>query len=237
MSVRLVDRLADGRAPLGSRGLFGPPSRFPVPSLDQISAASLVSYFDHPHQNNFSTWTKTYSWWILLNAHQVRLRQAPSSSNAIRPLHGPSQANLPTEHRRSLPVNGHRSIKPDDHGHDRSTAVSIGQLAGGVSSARLTPMDGWHRRAGALWFPVGSWFRSEYYGHDGKRSRWTASVDEAWAVRRGFGSDRYQYVARSWSDGPDAAGFLNTFTPVHSARQKAWTLALCGGLDGDGLCD
>ena len=91
--------------------------------------------------------------------------------------------------------------------------VSLGAVAGQevgkhFRPARLTPMDDWHRRSGAVMVEAGLWYRPRYYPR-GSETMQDAYIREAAHVREKVGMVDISTLGKIDIQGPDAAGFLN----------------------------
>ena len=93
------------------------------------------------------------------------------------------------------------------------TPTSMGMIAGRAigglfDPVRTTPMDSWHRQAGAKFEHVGQWMRAWYYPKDGE-SMEQAVNREVVAARTTAGLLDASTLGKIDIKGPDAAEFLN----------------------------
>ena len=93
------------------------------------------------------------------------------------------------------------------------TPTSMGMIAGRAigelfDPVRTTPMDSWHRQAGAKFEHVGQWMRAWYYPKDGE-SMEDAVNREVVAARTTAGLLDASTLGKIDIKGPDAAEFLN----------------------------
>ena len=93
------------------------------------------------------------------------------------------------------------------------TPTSIGMIAGRdigglFDPVRTTPMDRWHREAGAKFEHVGQWMRAWYYPQAGE-SMEEAVAREVMAARQTAGLLDASTLGKIDVKGPDAAEFLN----------------------------
>ena len=93
------------------------------------------------------------------------------------------------------------------------TPTSIGMIAGRdigglFDPVRTTPMDKWHREAGAKFEHVGQWMRAWYYPQAGE-SMQEAVTREVLAARQTAGLLDASTLGKIDVKGPDAAEFLN----------------------------
>lgn len=116
--------------------------------------------------------------------------------------------------------------------------VPIRTLAGrGFAPERRTPMDTWHRAAGASMMPAGAWWRPAYYGAE----REAAIAAEARQIRQDVGLIDVSTLGGIDLSGPDAATFLNrlyTFAYLKQPVGKVRYALLCeetGAIVDDGV--
>ena len=93
------------------------------------------------------------------------------------------------------------------------TPTSMGMIAGRAigglfDPVRTTPMDSWHRQAGAKFEHVGQWMRAWYYPENGE-SMEDAVNREVVAARTAAGLLDASTLGKIDIKGPDAAEFLN----------------------------
>lgn len=106
------------------------------------------------------------------------------------------------------------TFRPPVHG------LSFAALAGeGFHPARLTPMDAWHRAAGARMMVAGNWWRPAVYPDGATADPLATSVEEARIVRSGVGLIDVSTLGKIEIRGPDAAAFLERFYTFRYAKQ------------------
>jgi len=93
------------------------------------------------------------------------------------------------------------------------TPTSMGMIAGRAigglfDPVRTTPMDSWHRQAGAKFEHVGQWMRAWYYPNEGENME-QAVRREVLAARTNAGLLDASTLGKIDIKGPDAAEFLN----------------------------
>jgi sarcosine oxidase subunit alpha len=99
---------------------------------------------------------------------------------------------------------------------------------------RLTPIDAWHRQAGAKMVHVGAWFRPEYYASAGS-SREDCILNEALAVRRSVGLIDLSTLGKLFVNGPEAVRFLEHVFTGSFGRQKIGTIRYAMACDETGI--
>ncbi|MDX1711620.1 MAG: sarcosine oxidase subunit alpha family protein, partial [Rhodovibrionaceae bacterium] len=108
---------------------------------------------------------------------------------------------------RDLPEVGVTTFRPP------YTPVTFGAFAGRnvddlLDPRRTTPMHSWHKRAGAVFEPVGQWLRAWYYPRKGEDMH-AAVQRECKAVRDSLGILDATTLGKIDIQGPDSAEFLN----------------------------
>ncbi|MBV0893330.1 (2Fe-2S)-binding protein [Paracoccus sp. Z118] len=99
----------------------------------------------------------------------------------------------------------------------------LGLLAGPQHNhARLTPMDGWHRDAGAKMIPAGIWWRPLYYGASAE-----VVADEIRTVRDGVGMLDVSTLGKLAVRGPDAGAFLDRIYTMAHEKQPVGRVRYC----------
>ncbi|MDZ4818752.1 MAG: 2Fe-2S iron-sulfur cluster-binding protein [Planctomycetota bacterium] len=221
----LEERIADGRqAGLAAVAFLGHQIEVPA-SVPRSRTAHSHAYpiFDHPHKKNFVDLDEDLQLVDLLNAHQEGYDSIELIKRYSTVGMGPSQGKLSNMNAvrvvarlngQSLDQTGMTTARPFYQ------PVSIANLAGRrFHPYRLTPMDGWHRQAGAVMVPVGTWFRPEYYATK-EKSRADCVLEEAREVRRGVGLIDISTLCKFEVAGPDAARFLEQIYTGRFARQN-----------------
>ena len=90
--------------------------------------------------------------------------------------------------------------------------VPLGVIAGRETGrhfapTRLSPMHGWHEKAGAAFIPAGLWFRPQYYARPGE-GMWDAIHRETVGVRTGVGIIDVTTLGKIDIQGRDATAFI-----------------------------
>jgi sarcosine oxidase subunit alpha len=234
------DQLADGRrAGLAAAAYLGR-SVQPPPAFEHVGPPPSHPYpiFKHAGKKNFVDLDEDLHLADFVNAHQEGYDNVELMKRYATFGMGPSQGKISNTNavRILARLNG-RTIE----GTGTTTArpfhqpVSLAHLAGRrFHPYRLTPMDGWHRQAGAPMVHVGAWFRPEYYPVAGK-SRDDCILDEAQHVRNLVGLIDLSTLGKLHVNGPGAAQFLEQIYTGRFATQKNGTMRYAVACDESGI--
>ena len=103
--------------------------------------------------------------------------------------------------------------------------ISFASLAGeSFHPERLTPMDRWHRDAGAKMMVAGTWWRPAYYVDSSKNGIRTSVLEEARQVRNQVGLIDVSTLGKIEIRGPDAPTFMERFYTFRFAKQQVGRL-------------
>jgi len=132
-----------------------------------------------------------------------------------------------------IPEIGHTTYRPP------YTPVTFGALAGRevgplFDPVRRTPMQSWHEDHGAVFEPVGQWWRPRAYPRAGETTE-AAVAREARAARHAVGVLDASTLGKIDIQGPDAAEFLNRIYINHWDRLKVGTCRYGLMLHEDGM--
>lgn len=121
------------------------------------------------------------------------------------------------------------TFRPPLHG------LSFAALAGqAFHPERLSPMDSWHRAAGAEMMVAGTWWRPAYYPAQAIGDARAIALDEARWVRSDVGLIDVSTLGKIEIRGPDAAAFLDRFYTFRFANQPIGRLRYALATDETG---
>jgi sarcosine oxidase subunit alpha len=234
------DQVADGRrAGLAAAAYLGR-SVEQLPVIEHTGPAPSHPYpiFKHHGKKNFVDLDEDLHLADFVNAHQEGYDNVELLKRYATFGMGPSQGKLSNMNavRILAKLNG-RSIEETGTTTARPfhQPVSLAHLAGRrFHPYRLTPMDGWHRQAGAPMVHVGAWFRPEYYPITGK-SRDDCILEEAHHVRRHVGLIDLSTLGKLQVNGPSAAHFLEQIYTSRFRSQKNGTMRYSVACDESGI--
>ncbi|MGD9632497.1 MAG: 2Fe-2S iron-sulfur cluster-binding protein [Pirellulales bacterium] len=236
----LESQLADGaRAGLAASAYLGHAATAPEPiGLSDASPSHPYPIFSHPHKKNFVDFDEDLQLVDFVNAHQEGFDSVELMKRYSTVGMGPSQGKISNMNAarivarlngKTLENTGTTTARPFYQ------PVSIAHLAGRrFHPHRLTPMDRWHRAAGAKMIPVGAWFRPEYYAVRGKTAG-DCILQEALAVRKHVGLIDLSTLGKLLVYGPDAAVFLERIYTGSFQKQKLGTLRYGVACDETGI--
>ena len=113
--------------------------------------------------------------------------------------------------------------------------ISFASLAGdSFHPERLTPMDRWHRDAGAKMTVAGAWWRPAYYPGSVADDARTTAFQEARQVRHAVGLIDVSTLGKIEIRGPDAPTFMERFYTFRFAKQSVGKLRYALATDEKG---
>ena len=231
-----ADQCIDGqRAARAAAIHLGHPDITEIPTLTHQGTPPSHPYpiFPHPEKHNFVDFDEDIHLADFKNAHQEGYDNIELVKRFTTVGMGPSQGKLSNmnairilarQNNATIDATGTTTSRPFQH------PVPIGHLAGRrFHPLRRTPLDAWHRQAGAQMAHAGAWLRPEYYGAADERAQ--SILAEAEHVRQRVGLIDVSTLGKLQVTGPDAAEFLER---IYTGRfQKQSTQRLRYGLACD----
>ena len=215
----------EGELPEPTRHTSAPPSH-PFPILAHSGKKNFVDLDEDLHLADFE------------NAHQEGYDNVELLKRFTTVGMGPSQGKLSNINAvRILARLNDASINETGTTTSRPfyQPVPISHLAGRrFHPQRRTPVDGWHRQAGAEMVHAGAWSRPEHYAVDGK-SRDDCILDEASNVRDNVGLIDVSTLGKLEINGPDAVRFLEFIYTGRFAKQPVGRLRYGVACDETGV--